>query len=188
MCSTLYTDTCQTVVSNTKAALEDSAHRYQELYAQYLELNDTLVDNATHVTGQAEDIRGYIVAIIDAHSHNVCLCIALQNTRTNYAMQFMDSFLKGGVDDGAVAAKRVQEIINEMLRHDYPDLAGQCILVRVYGDVQILSARLGAPDNGEKHDNALMSFVQKFSSASPFSDFINVLYDSGLTEKILGKF
>ena len=57
-----------------QTALQMSASHYQDLCAKYLELEDTVANNATHVTGQVEYAgQAYVVALIDAHSHNVSL-------------------------------------------------------------------------------------------------------------------
>ena len=59
-----------------QTALEKSANRYQDLCAKYLELENTVANNATHVTDQVEDAgQAYVVALIDAHTHNVSLLI-----------------------------------------------------------------------------------------------------------------
>lgn len=184
----LFTDTSQSVIAKMHSALEYGTDRYQKLYAKYRELEDTVANNATHVTKQVEDVPGYVLAIIDAHSHNLSLWNIDTKAEANHANKFMDPFLKGASDDGTAAAKRVEEIIAEFLRLDHPDLAGLRVLIRVYADVKLLSSQLDCSQdgNGTKHSESLRSFIQKFSSASPFSDFIDITYGSGLEEKMKG--
>lgn len=185
----LFTDTSQSVIAKMHSALEYSTDRYQKLYAKYLELEDTVANNAMHVTKQVEDVPGYVLAIINAHSHNVSLWNVDTKAEAINANKFMDPFLKGASDDGAAAAKRVEEIITEILRRDHADLAGLRVFIRVYADVQLLTSQLDAAEGDEaKHIHSLLSFAQDFSSGSLFADVINVSYSSSLAEKMKGMF
>jgi hypothetical protein len=65
---------CQTATEKCKQALKKSAENYEQLFAMYKALENIVparMANQGHAR-EAEEDRGYVLVLIDAHSDKVC--------------------------------------------------------------------------------------------------------------------
>lgn len=65
----------QAATQRCQQALKESADSYEQVLAQYTALKETVNAGAKgrDQTGEPDDAQNYVLVLIDAHSHTVCL-------------------------------------------------------------------------------------------------------------------
>ncbi|KAF1911188.1 hypothetical protein BDU57DRAFT_552405 [Ampelomyces quisqualis] len=147
-------------------ALQASTSSYKQLLAQYTALKETVQANAKGQSqaGELDDAQKYVLVLIDAHSHT-----------------FGDAFLRG-----EATADVVENIVKNILERRRPKLTTLQIVAKVYADYETLSEKVSLDEQSERM-NVVLALTQKFSSANPWVDFINVSHNV-LVKKITGMF
>lgn len=107
------------------------------------------------------------------------LRIRLLGLQADRAEQFADAFLRG-----EALADVIENIIKNILQRRRPEFAALQVVAKVYANFQKLSQQVSFQHRGVRM-NVVLALTQKFSSANPRFDFVNVA-DDVLVEKIIG--
>jgi hypothetical protein len=103
----------------------------------------------------------------------------LRMPQADRAEQFADPFLRG-----EATADVIENIIKNILQRRRPELAAFQIVAKVYANFENLSQQGNLQHKGERM-KVVQNLTQRFSSANPRFDFVNVAHDA-LVEKIIG--
>lgn len=174
--------------------LKQSRESYQLLLAKYNALKRSCGNGKAAADGgvNAEVTDSYVVVLIDAHSHKVCdsdHIMVLYLTPT----QFKDNLMHGAESGGVQAARLLQEAVAGHLANALPSLKGCRVVARAYANLKSLSLEV-IDQNGGRNPHykkpiftrALGAFAAGFSNKDAFFDFVDVVDEQAVENKIVG--